>query len=120
MFPANAAASANLNQGAADLGWAPLPFQPSAVPKPLMAPNYVYDTPEGLRFTEAWNSSSVTDACYANPDKLARCMDAVVRGGLSLLTPVVGTSGAPETLLPEEAAFLAAALGNPALSMFRM
>lgn len=88
-------------------------FQPGAVPRPLMAPNYVFTTPAmGLAFTQSWDSSLVTDACYANPDALSKCMDAVVRGGLVPLTPIIGTSGAPETLMPGEAAFLSAIMNN--------
>jgi hypothetical protein len=88
-------------------------FQPGAVPRPLMAPNYVFSTPAtGLGFTQSWDSSTVTEACYANPDALGKCMDAVVRGGLVALTPIIGTAGAPETLMPGEAAFLSAIMNN--------
>ena len=85
-------------------------FQPAAVPDPVMAPNYVYSMAGALQVTDVWDNSGVTAACNASPVAMGYCMDAVVRGGMSHLTPVVGTAGAPETILLEEATFIAAAM----------
>ena len=92
--------------------WNAPAFQPWAVPQPLMAPNYVVPYNGAMHFTESWDNGAVTQVCYTSADSLSRCLDAVVRGGLSLLTPVVGTSGTPETLLPAEAAYLSASMAD--------
>lgn len=87
--------------------------QPLDTPAPLMAPNYVFPTPLGrLALTESWDSPLVTETCAVDPNREARCLDAVVRGGLSALTPVVGSTGTYETALPTESMFIQQYLKN--------
>jgi hypothetical protein len=79
---------------------------------PLMAPNYVWTDNRGLHFTEYWDRPSVTTSCYASPKHQADCMDAVTRGQLSTLAPVIGCTGHAETLLPDETQFLVNAMAQ--------
>jgi hypothetical protein len=84
---------------------------------PVMAPNYVYGVrganpllPTSLQFTERWNTPGVTSSCAASPDAASRCIDAVTRGALTGLTPLVGAVTPDETLFPDEVAYLRAAM----------
>lgn len=82
--------------------------------QPLMAPNYVWSTNNGatLQFTERWDQASITSACAVNGGAAARCLDAVVRGALGALAPQVGPQ---DDLLPEQTAYLNAAVARAGL-----